>query len=222
MPQLSAHEVAADPMAVEIPAAAETARGPRGPRGQIRDRICSVAREAFVEDGYDGVTIREVARLADCDPAMITYYFGSKQGLFRQCFDLPLDPAREVLQLLFPDPSTAGERIVRHALKLYEEHLTAERLSVLMRALMTDAATSQRFREYIRSAVLDKVTARLGGGVAAAQQLELAMAQLYGLATMRYVVRLEPLASMPRERIVAELAPYIQFRIDRALALGRR
>jgi hypothetical protein len=66
------------------------------------------------------------------------------------------------------------------------------------------------------------VTARLGGGVAAAQQLELAMAQLYGLATMRYVVRLEPLASMPRERIVAELAPYIQFRIDRALALGRR
>jgi AcrR family transcriptional regulator len=193
-------------------------RGPRGQRGEVRGRIRAVAREAFLADGYDGVTIRQVARLAGCDSAMIAYYFGSKHQLFSDCFDLPLDPAGEMLALIRPDPSTAGARIVRHALELYEERMTAETMRALMRALITDVETSQRFRSYIRSQLLDKVTAYLGGGAKAAQQIELAMAQMYGVVTMRYVVRLEPLASMPRERVVAELAPIVQARLNRVFA----
>lgn len=44
--------------------------------------------------------------------------------------------------------------------------------------------------------------------------MELALATLYGIVTMRYVVRVEPLASMPRERLVAELSPLVQGRIE--------
>ncbi|HMR12239.1 MAG TPA: TetR family transcriptional regulator [Arachnia sp.] len=194
------------------------ARGPQGRRGEVRRRIRAIAREAFLADGYDGVTIRQIARSAGCDSAMIAYYFGSKHRLFSDCFDLPLDPAGEMLALITPDPSTAGERIVRHALELYEERMTAETMRALMRALITDVETSQRFRSYIRSQLLDKVTAYLGGGAKAAQQIELAMAQMYGVVAMRYVVRLEPLASMPRERVVAELAPIVQARLNRVFA----
>lgn len=181
----------------------------------MRDRIRTIARQEFIAHGYDATTVRQIARAAGCDAAMVNYYYGSKQRLFRQCFNLPADPAQEMLELLLPDPTTAGERIVRHVLALYEQHLTADTMGALMLALMTDATTTQRFRGYIRTEVLDKVAASLHGGPEVAEQIELATAQIYGVVVMRYFVRLEPLASMPRERLVAELGPFIQARINR-------
>jgi hypothetical protein len=91
----------------------------------------------------------------------------------------------------------------------------------LMRALITDVTTTQRFRRYFRTEVLAKVEEYLGANHEVAEQLELAMAQIYGVATMRYIVHLDPVASMPRERLVQELAPFIQARINRFLGLVR-
>lgn len=189
-------------------------RGPHGERGEVRTRILTAARAEFVEHGYDAATMRAIARSADCDSAMVSYYFGSKQRLFRACFDLPSDPAEEILALLLPGPEGAAIRILDFALVLYEERLTADTMQALMRALITDATTSQRFRTYIRTDVLDKISSVLGGGKEFGEQIELSMAMLYGVAVMRYLVRLEPLASMPREQVIAEVAPIIQTRID--------
>ncbi|MGD7732920.1 TetR family transcriptional regulator [Propionibacteriaceae bacterium G57] len=211
------HGAAGGETGVEM--AAANVRGPRGPRGEVRERIRAAAHRAFSAEGYASVTVRQIAGLAECDPAMIRYYFGSKQQLFRACFDLPVDPAVEFLDLLLPDPGHAGERIVRHALELYDDPSTGETMASMMRALVTDAATSQRFRGYIHEALHEHVASRVGRSRHAAVQVELAMAQLLGMVTMRYVVGLEPLASMPREQVVAELAPVIQHRIDRALGM---
>lgn len=190
-------------------------RGPRGHRGEIRDQIRVAAHDAFVEHGYDATTMRSIAHQVGCDPAMVSYYFGSKQRLFRECFNLPSDPAQEVLAQFIPGIEGAGERLIRHGLTLYDERVTAETMHALMHSLMTDAATSQRFREYIRSEILEKVHEYLNSGSEVSEQIELSMAFVYGIATMRYIVKLEPLASMPRERLIAELAPIIQSRIDR-------
>ncbi|MFT0848915.1 TetR family transcriptional regulator [Actinomycetaceae bacterium L2_0104] len=181
----------------------------------MRERIREVAREQFVTRGYDGTTIREIARQVGCDSAMVAYYFGAKQRLFRECFNLPLDPVDFVLENLKDGPQGAGERMTRHALQLYEEQFTADTMRTLMHALMTDANTSQRFRHYIRHEVLESVRRELGATKHMAEEIELAISTMYGVATMRYIVRLEPLASMPVERLVRELAPLIQYRIDR-------
>ncbi len=196
-------------------------RGPRGKRGEIKDSILTSARKAFIASGYDGATMREIAGDAGCDPAMIPYYFGSKQKLFRECFDLPADPASQILELVLEDPATAGERIVRHALVMYEEHLTAETMLALMHALATDVVTSERFRSYIRSDVLDKVAQTLGADPSAAERVELTMAQMYGVVAMRYLVRLEPLASMPRESLVEQLGPTVQASIDTMISAAQ-
>lgn len=189
-------------------------RGPHGERGEIRTRILTSARAEFIDHGYDDATMRAIARRAGCDSAMVSYYFGSKQRLFRESFNLPSDPAEEILTLLMPGPEGAARRILDYAMVLYEERLTADTMQALMRALITDATTSQRFRTYIRTDVLDKVSAVLGGDKHFDEQIELSMAMVYGVAVMRYVVRLEPLASMPRDRLVAEVAPVVQTRID--------
>jgi AcrR family transcriptional regulator len=46
------------------------------------DRILDAAEDLFSKRGFDGVTMREVADLANVDPALAHYYFSTKQGLF--------------------------------------------------------------------------------------------------------------------------------------------
>jgi AcrR family transcriptional regulator len=41
------------------------------------------AAEAFARQGYTGASVRAIAKVADINIAMIAYYFGSKEGLFR-------------------------------------------------------------------------------------------------------------------------------------------
>ncbi len=195
-------------------------RGPRAKRGRIRDNIREVAREQFITHGYDGTTLREISRQVGCDSAMVSYYFGAKQRLFRECFNLPLDPVEFILANLKDGPQGAGERMVRHALELYEEQFTADTMRTLMHALMTDTATNQRFRNYIHHEVLESVRQELGATKHMAEEIELAISAMYGVVTMRYIVRLEPLASMPVDRLVRELAPIVQYRIDRIFVLS--
>jgi AcrR family transcriptional regulator len=50
--------------------------------GDASQRILDAAEDLFSKHGFDGVTMREVAALANVDPALAHYYFSSKQGLF--------------------------------------------------------------------------------------------------------------------------------------------
>lgn len=53
-----------------------------GSRSQAtRDRILDAAERLFAVRGYHGVSIRDVTGEADVDVALVSYHFGSKQGL---------------------------------------------------------------------------------------------------------------------------------------------
>lgn len=47
-----------------------------------RDSILDAAEALFSVHGFHGVTVRQVAKEAGVDPALLGYYFGSKRGLF--------------------------------------------------------------------------------------------------------------------------------------------
>lgn len=51
-------------------------------REESRERILDAAEELFAKRGFYGVTLREVATLAQADTALVHYYFDSKGGLF--------------------------------------------------------------------------------------------------------------------------------------------
>lgn len=218
----SQRKAATDSPGTEVPerqsATKLASRGPSACRGEVKERILRAAHDEFLERGYDATTMSRIAAGAGCTPAMVTYYFDSKQRLFRECFNLPVDPAAEILTVLAEGRHGAGERIARRALQFYEEDLTADTMRALIQALLTDSATSQRFRDYIRNDVLGEVGRSLGITQELAEEIEFAMATSFGVITMRYIVKLEPLASMPRERLERELAPVLQHRIDRAYA----
>jgi len=54
--------------------------------GDTRDLILDAAEDLFSKHGFYGVTIREVAREAGVDTALVHYYFGAKRELFDAVF----------------------------------------------------------------------------------------------------------------------------------------
>lgn len=202
-------------------------RGPRGARGKMREQIKRVAESQFIVRGYDGTTMRSIAKGAGCDPAMVSYYFGSKQRLFRDCFDLPLDPLQQILQLWEPGLEGIADRLLDFAFTLYEERLTKDRMKALMRALITDSETTQRFRAYMSenllkggAEVLNTLQITFGQEVNEELEtnfqalIEILMSMIYGVATMRYIVQFEPVASMERSELQNRLAPILQTQIE--------
>jgi len=62
--------------------------GPGRPEGEsfARDRILKAAEATFAEHGYAGSSLREIVKRAHVTQALITYYFGSKEALFKEVF----------------------------------------------------------------------------------------------------------------------------------------
>jgi AcrR family transcriptional regulator len=74
------------------PGGAPPARRGRPPKaqaqqaGETRELILDAAEDLFSKHGFYGVTIREVAREAGVDTALVHYYFGAKRELFDAVF----------------------------------------------------------------------------------------------------------------------------------------
>ena len=54
---------------------------------QSRARILDVAITIFARRGYSGASTREIADAAEVNQGLVTYYFGSKQALWRAAID---------------------------------------------------------------------------------------------------------------------------------------
>ncbi len=109
---------------------------PRKPAGNPdttqRELILNAALGVFSREGFEGASVREIARIADCNHAMIRYYFDTKDKLWREAVrflfermkrELAIDPA---LRIAFEKGDrdafeTMVHRYVRYC-ALYPEH----------------------------------------------------------------------------------------------------
>jgi AcrR family transcriptional regulator len=185
--------------------------GMGGPRSEgTRRAILSAARAAFAARGYERTTIRAVAAGAGIDASMIMRYFGSKAGLFTAAatMDLDVPDLRQV-----PD-GQRGELLVRYLVDRWEDTASDDELILLLRT----AVTSEDVAAQLQSTLGQLITAPVAalGGDRAAERGGYIAAQLLGLALCRYILRQEPLASLPASQVVAAVAPSVQ----RYLAMG--
>ncbi|PJG59114.1 TetR/AcrR family transcriptional regulator [Aeromonas cavernicola] len=67
-------------------------------RSDIRDRLLAAARDRFLSMPYSKVTTREIAELAGSNLAMIHYYFGSKEGLYKAVLGHVAEPLEHAWQ----------------------------------------------------------------------------------------------------------------------------
>jgi AcrR family transcriptional regulator len=171
-------------------------------------RIAEAARRLFSERGFDRTSIRGVAAAAGVDPALVHHYFGTKDRLFLSVLELPFDPAERIPALLAGDADRIGERVVRFALDLWESDATRPTMHAIVRSATSDSEASGIMRAFI-SGPFGSLAAGLGVPDAE-RRVTLAASQLFGLALLRYVLRIEPLASVDRDWVVAAVAPIIQ------------
>ena len=191
---------------------ASTRRGPGRRPGapDTRAQILAAARECFGQSGYDGTTLRAVARAADVDPALVHHYFaGGKEQLFVEALELPFTPAVAVPDVVGDDLAGVGERVTRFFFWVWGDPERRAPFLALLRSAMSHEQAADMLRGFVTAALLDRVAAVVPGPDARVR-IELAMSQLVGVALLRYVVRAEPLASASEEEVVALVAPTVQ------------
>ena len=62
--------------------------------GDTRERILTVANELFIEQGYEGTSLREIADRLDITKAALYYHFRSKDEILTTLLDAVLRVAR--------------------------------------------------------------------------------------------------------------------------------
>jgi AcrR family transcriptional regulator len=208
------------PAAITAASQAGPALGTGGPRSEgTRRAILGAARATFAARGYEQTTIRAVAARAGVDASMVMRYFRSKAGLFTAAVTIDL----EVPDLRSVPASRRGERLVRHFISRWEDPLHQDEMIALLRTGVTSETVAERLQAVLGQLITEPIAAL--AYEQAAERSTLIAAQLLGLALCRYILRFEPLASLPADDVVAAVAPSVQRYLTRAAAspsAGRR
>jgi len=106
------------------PATSKAGRPPAERDLAVRQQLLASARALFAKHGYDAVSIRTLAEAAQVNPAMISYYFDNKQGLYEAMLADTFQPLVERLGALLAS-ATEQPRPIRTFLDAYMHTLGA-------------------------------------------------------------------------------------------------
>ncbi|MEU0118280.1 TetR family transcriptional regulator [Streptomyces bobili] len=185
-------------------------RPPRAESADTRDRILAAAREEFSERGYEKSTVRGIAKAAGVDSALVHHYFGTKEHVFAAAVEVAVAPALDAPDAVADAPlDQVGERLTRFMFGVWENPTTRMPLLAIVRSAVNNETAAAVFRRLVVAQLLRRIAAQLDVPDAELRA-ELAAAQLVGTAMLRYVIKVEPLASVDVERIIARVAPVVQ------------
>jgi AcrR family transcriptional regulator len=183
--------------------------GRRPGRPDTRAAIVEAARAAFAEEGFDRTSMRGVARAAGVDPALVHHYFDSKDDLFLESLGLPFDPRALVPEWTEDGLDDLGRQVITRFLQVWDDPGSRQPIETLLRSAMVSDAAADAFRTGMVRMILTPISEALGteDGLVRAQ---LVASQLAGLAVTRYVVGLQPLATLPADEVARRVAPTLQ------------
>jgi hypothetical protein len=135
-------------------------------------------------------------------------FYGSKEGLFREVMSLPPQAAEAIARLAEGPNETVGRRFAELVVGLLENPIT--------RSVVLGRIRSASSHPEAAALVRETVTRDVGALTAALTKDEpetravLVGSQVVGLALARYVVLVEPLASLPPADVIDHIAPVFQ------------
>jgi len=174
------------------------------PRGNppTKARIADAAKELFLEQGYRGTTVRAVAARAGVDQALISYHFGSKQGLFGATVQLPCSGSLALSDAVAGDRAGLADRL----LTVVVDQWDADPPGALA---LQDERLMRVFREYLERELLGGIAEFLGGQHAT-DRAAAAVAVLAGLIFTRHLNPLGPTAALSATAVRGLLGPALR------------
>lgn len=176
--------------------------------GNSKEEILLAALDVFARNGFDRTTVRAVAKEAMVDPALVFHFFGSKDRLFVEAMRSKMHPPGPAELQPSGDLEDHGVRIAR----LFLERWGGDRGRTPFLGLIRSATSNPRAAEMLRQLFEDTITpwvSRTMGPEDADLRVALVGSQLLGIGAMRYVLRIEPLASASIEEVALSIGPAI-------------
>jgi AcrR family transcriptional regulator len=176
------------------------------PRGNphTKERIAEAARALFLQHGYRGTTVRAVAAAAGVDSALISYHFGSKQGLFGQSMNLLCVEAGALADALRGDQAGLADRLLAAVTRLWDATTPAEN-----RMALQDNDAMGALRDYLDCELLVSIAEFLHGPDATARATA-AVAVIGGLIYTRYLNPIRSVAGPSAGDVQRILAPALR------------
>lgn len=175
---------------------------------QTRQRILDGATRMFADASFDKVSLRAVARSVGVDPALISHYFGSKEGLFDAVLEGALQPERAESLVGEQPREEWGRSLVRYADTIWSGAAGRPMLAVARRAL---AGHPEMMSKFASRVILPRISGVLDGPEEERRlRASLAGSQMVGFIMARHVMRIEPLASLTTDAAVDLIGPTIQ------------
>ena len=184
-------------------------RGRPAGSSNSRERILASARDLFARNGISGTSIRTVAAAAGVDSALVHHYFGTKEKLFAAAVHIPVDPMDVIGPLQQVPVDELGHKILSILLPLWDSEIGAGFIATL-RSIVAGSEVNL-FRTFIQDVIAVEVGSRVddppGSGIV---RVQFVASQLVGVIMARYILELEPFASLPAQQIADTIAPNLQ------------
>jgi AcrR family transcriptional regulator len=190
--------------------------GRRAGSPDTRAEILEAARRQFAANGYDRATMRAIAADAGVDPSLIHHYFGTKDRLFATSIDLSGSAGEALDAVLGEGGEDLGRRLAETFFTVWEqEEARTSLLGILRSATGGEDRAVLAFRQFLTSVLLERIAPKIEGESRQLRALLMA-SHLVGVAMTRYVMRLEPIASVSVAEIIDLVAPRIQSYVEAA------
>ncbi len=190
------------------PRPAKRGRRPKG-KGDPRQDILRAALREFARRGYDAATVRAIARDARVDPALVYHYFRDKEGVFLEAMRSQMEPPSEDE---LPGGGARPES-AHHVVRLFLERWAGGDEPTPLLALMRSASADPKAAALLRRLFAVQITPHVAAGLPQ-EDVDLRVAligsTLFGIAFLRHIVRLEPLASATAEELGRWVGPALQ------------
>jgi len=144
----------------------QRARGRPGPsaRADVREQILAASERLFALQGFSATTVREIADAVDVNPAMVHYYFGSKDALLKAVMASVFEPLTGSMESLQKSGTFNLEEFTALFYSVMGDHPHLPQL-ITREVFLPGGKLQQHF--------LEKFAPRLGGrlpGILAQQQ----------------------------------------------------
>ncbi|MCF8510550.1 MAG: TetR family transcriptional regulator [Rhodobacteraceae bacterium] len=164
-----------------------------------KEKLLQAGRELFWTRGYSNVSVRDITGAAGVDAALVSRYFGGKQGLFEATLaDLP------PWDVLASDREGLLAKAVESFAQPYDPQTDLVNPFMLLLANVIDPVMGDKIRAFVQQGLAAPLAEKLGSAQAQ-ERAAMLLAVLFGVALIRKNFQIQGLADKSPEALRAQI-----------------